>query len=70
MAKEVKIEPTLEEKEQDKENESCDNILYVVNPDSPYTIEDIGEWRQVLSGDEYENIYSDELAVERAEYEN
>ena len=70
MAKEVKKDPTLEQKEQDKINESCDNIIYIVNPDSPFTIEDVGELRQVLSGGEYENIYSDQLAIERAEYEN
>lgn len=70
MAKEVSYEPTIAEKELDKINESCDNISYLVNPDSPYTIEKVGELRQILSGDDYEKIYADELAVERAEYEN
>lgn len=33
-------------------------------------VENIGIKNQVLSGDEYENIYSDDLALERAGYEN
>ena len=70
IAKEVKNKPTHAEIAADKEKESCDNIIYIVNPDSPYTIEDVGELRQVLSGDEYDDIYADELALERAEYEN
>lgn len=70
IAKETKKYWTEEEKQKDKELESCDNIIYITNPDSPYTIEDIGELRQVLSGGEYDNIYADDLALERAEYEN
>lgn len=70
IAKETKRYWTEEEKEQDKINESCDNIVYITNPNSPYTIEDIGELRQILSGNEYDNIYADDLAIQRAEYEN
>lgn len=69
VAKEVSKEPTEAEKKADIEKETCENILYVVNPDSPFTVEKIGERREVLSGDMYQKIYSDTLAQERAEYE-
>ena len=40
------------------------------NPDSPFYIESsIGEIPIVLSGDDYDNITSDDLALERAKYE-
>lgn len=40
------------------------------NPESPFYVNgSIGEIRQVLYGDEYENITSDDLALERAKYE-
>lgn len=42
------------------------------NPDSPFYVGDNEEnvALQVLSGGEYDNIYSDELCQQRAEYEN
>lgn len=39
------------------------------NPDSPFYINTIGEIRQVFYGDEYENIWSNDLAQKRANYE-
>ena len=40
------------------------------NPNSPFYIgSSIGEIREVLYGEEYENIISDDLALERAKYE-
>lgn len=39
------------------------------NPDSPFYINTIGEIRQVFYGDEYENIWSNDLAQLRANYE-
>lgn len=40
------------------------------NPESPFYVNSsIGEIREVLHGDEYENIVSDDLALERARYE-
>ena len=39
------------------------------NPDSPFYINTIGEIRQVFYGDEYENIWSNDLAQRRANYE-
>ena len=40
------------------------------NPDSPYSIHKIGERLQVLSGGNYDYIYSDTIAQQTAEYEN
>lgn len=40
------------------------------NPDSPFYIgNDVGKIRIVLSGGEYENIWTNDLALQRAEYE-
>jgi ethanolamine utilization protein EutQ (cupin superfamily) len=56
---------------------ACNNVQWVVNPDSTYgcrleptTGKIIGEMKQVLSGDEYQDIYTTTLAFERARYEN
>jgi len=50
------------------------NQIYAIckdeNTDSPYCISKIGEIYQILSDGEYAKIYSDDLALERAEYEN
>ena len=70
IVKEFSVEPTIEFKTQDIINEGTSNIKYIINPDSPYCIDKIGEIRQVLSGVDYENIYTEELCMERAEYEN
>ena len=55
----------------------CANVKWIANPDNPYacTVSEStgwiqGEMRQVLSGGEYSNIYTTQLAYERAEYEN
>lgn len=61
--------PTAAQTAQDKAKYACDNIGYVVNPDSPFTIDKIGERVNVCNGGDYEKIYTDELALERAEYE-
>lgn len=70
IVKEVAKQPSPEEIAADKANNACDNISYVINPDSPFCVEKIGEIRNVLSGGEYENIYSEDLAMQRAKYEN
>lgn len=62
--------PLSEEILKDRIEENCDNISYVINPDSPYCIDKIGLIRNVLSDSEYSKIYSDDLALERAKYEN
>ena len=45
-------------------------MIYTVNPDSPFCREYIGERMKVFSGGNCDNIYSEQLAFERAEYEN
>ena len=60
---------TAEQIKQDKIRENCDNISYTIIPDSPFAIDKIGEIRETLSGEDYEKIYSDDLALQRAEYE-
>lgn len=69
MTRLVSTKPTAEQAAADKANFACDNIGYVVNPDSPFTIDKIGERIKVCSGGDYEKIYTDELALQRAEYE-
>lgn len=70
IAKTVLEEPSDEEKEFDYQKEETRNIVYRVVPNSPFAIETIGELNQVLSGSQYDEIYTTELAKERAEYEN
>lgn len=76
ICKEVAFKLTDEQKEYDrKEYENCENIKYIYNPDSPFAITEMwseshkNDIRHPLSGGEYENIYSAELALQRAEYE-
>lgn len=41
-----------------------------MNPDSPFYVKgSVGEIREIKQGGEYENIYTDDLARQRAEYE-
>ena len=70
IVKEFSEEPSTEYKEQDIINEGTRNIKYIVNPDSPYGVDRIGEIRQIFSGGDYENIYTEDLCKQRAEYEN
>lgn len=70
VVKEVKLEQTSAQKTSDINKYGTENIQYIVNPNSPYCVEQIGERKQVLISGEYENIYSDEFAIQRAEYEN
>lgn len=60
-----------------KAENNCYDIQWVVNPDSPFacwldpsTGNIKGEIRQVLQDGEYDNIYTTQLAYERAKYEN
>lgn len=46
-----------------------DSTYYVINPDSPFTVEKIGEIWCVLSGGEYSQIYNEDLLRQRGEYE-
>ena len=64
-------EPSSAVKANDLANEPTRNISYVIEPDSPFCcdLEGMGEIRNVLSGGEYENIYSEDLATQRGKYE-
>lgn len=70
IVKEVSTYPSEEDIEADKAFNDCRTIGYVVNPDSPFSIEKIGEYRQVMQGGEYDAIYTSQLAKERASWEN
>lgn len=71
VSKLVSKEPTSQEKAAQLLNEPTDNVSWVVNADSPFCcdLEGVGEIREVYSGGEFDNIYSDELAGQRAKYE-
>lgn len=51
---------------------NCDerNITLRVEPESPFTVQRLGEILDVKSGDDFENIISDSLALENAIYYN
>ncbi len=49
---------------------SCESIEFEIIPDSPFTVQKLGEILDVKSGDEYERITSDSLALSRAKWEN
>lgn len=66
----VASEPTEEEKKKDYDTKGTKNIMYVVNPDSPFCREYIGERIQVFSGGNCDDIETEQKAKERAEYEN
>ena len=77
IVQEITEEPSAAAKDYYKIQNNCNDVKWIVNPDSPYacTVNPVtgrieGEIRQVLSGGEYSNIYTTELAYERAEYEN
>lgn len=53
-----------------KDKYNCNTASVITIPNSPFTVEKIGEVLNPKSGDEYDNIMSDSLALERAEYEN
>lgn len=53
-----------------KEKHNCDEVTLTIVPDSPFTIQKIGEILDVKQGGEYDKIYSDSLASARAIYEN
>ena len=49
---------------------NCECVNLTVIPDSPFTVQKLGEILDVKTGGEYENITSDALAVHRAIWEN
>lgn len=77
IVQEVTAMPSVSIQNAYKEENNCNDVQWVVNPESPFScwldpstgsIE--GEIRQVLLDGEYDNIYTTELAFERAKYEN
>lgn len=48
----------------------CNNIRFVINPESPFACDRIHVVKQVLADGDYANINTTELAYERAVYEN
>lgn len=76
IVKEVNNMPSHTYIVNDKIRNDCNDIRYIVNPDSPYACDrngmdyDDGEIRQVLIGGDYSMIYTTQLAYERAAYEN
>lgn len=76
IVQEIVEEPSLDTKHDYKNSNACREVQWVVNPESPFAcvVNSIGkidrEIRQVLQGGEYSNIYTTELAYERARYEN
>lgn len=53
-----------------KSKYGCNDIMIAIDRNSLFSVEWIGEKVQVFSGGEFENIYTTELALERAYYEN
>ena len=51
-------------------NESTRNIRYDIDPDSPFTVDKIGEYRQVLSDGDYANITTSKGCEDRSKLEN
>lgn len=49
---------------------NCNSIEFNIVPNSPFTVQKLGIILDVKTGNEYENITSDSLALARAEYEN
>ena len=49
---------------------NCESVEFDIVPDSPFTVQKLGEILDVKSGGEYENITSDSLALARAKWEN
>lgn len=77
IVQEIDAEPNSGQKTAYMQENGCYDVQWVVNPDSPFactttsTTDKIDrEIKQVLQGGEYDNIYTTELAYERASYEN
>ena len=76
IVREMNSQPSEAEIEADKDRNNCNNIKYIINPDSPYACDRNGktivegEIRQVLKDNDYNYITTTELAYERAAYEN
>jgi hypothetical protein len=77
IVQEIQAAPSESAKQYYKDVNNCNNVEWVINPDSTYactlaptTGRITGEIKQVLNDGEYAEIYSTDLAYERARYEN
>lgn len=70
MCMEFNKAPSLEDVAKLQEDYACADIRVSVNRHSNYSVEKIGVQKSVLQGGEYADIYTTELALERAAYEN
>lgn len=66
----VNNEPTAEQIAKYEAKYDCRNLKFVVNPLDVFAVERLGEITQVFRDGEYANIYTTELLLERAAYEN
>ena len=62
-------QPNWIQRAYDMKKYGCHNIKYGVNPESPLTVEKIGERKQIFSDGDYALIETEVGAIERAEYE-
>lgn len=49
---------------------NCERVDMTIIANSPFTVEKLGEIPDIKTGNEYENITSDDLAADRAKWEN
>ena len=78
MCMEYRVQPTEAEIEKLKRDHNCDDIRFTINAESPFAVDYMAEngamgngiIKQVLTGGDYANIYTTQLALERAAYEN
>lgn len=64
------VPPSEEEIAGIKSKYNCNNIKILIDRDSQFAVEKVGEQIRVFNNGEYDNIYTNELALERAYYEN
>lgn len=84
IVREMNVQPTAEVIASDKRRNECQDIRYIINPDSPYACDrwnnssnvqarfsiENGEIRQVLKDGDYASINTTSLAYQRGEFEN
>ena len=77
IVQEINAAPSDHAVEKYQQKTNCNDVRWVVNPDSPFACYEEPnthnierEIRQVLYGGDYDDIYTTQLAIERAGYEN
>lgn len=66
----VSAQPDSETDEEYQAKYDCHNISYIIDGKSPFTVDKIGEILDVKSGGDYDNLYSDNLASQKAISDN